>query len=255
MAPTTLIGQPTGHQPLRPQPASMGQPMRMAEMIAGLDGPVYVERVALFDNKQRVKAEKAIKKALQLQVESKGFAFVEVLAECPTHLGLTPRRDREVGQGEDAAGLPAGREEGRRRREPWSPGSIRRPSTRDAGAARSVGGQRRAAAALLHTASRASFGPTTSPSSWPASGGDGAQTAAMLIAAPPSTRASTPPTSRATARSRAAARPTPTCTWPRTRCCRRPRRTRTCWWPSTPPAWPSSARRWRRAASWCTTAP
>ena len=28
----------------------------MAELIAGLDGPVYVERVALFDAKQRVKA-------------------------------------------------------------------------------------------------------------------------------------------------------------------------------------------------------
>ena len=62
----------------------------MAELIAGLDGPVYVERVALFDAKQRVKAAKAIKKAIQLQVEGKGFAFVEVLAECPTHLKMTP---------------------------------------------------------------------------------------------------------------------------------------------------------------------
>jgi 2-oxoisovalerate ferredoxin oxidoreductase beta subunit len=51
---------------------------------------VYVERVALFDAKNRVKAEKAIKKALRLQVEGKGFSFVEVLAECPTHLKLTP---------------------------------------------------------------------------------------------------------------------------------------------------------------------
>ena len=38
-------------------------------MMAGLDGPVYVERVALFDAKNRVKAEKAIKKAIRLQVE------------------------------------------------------------------------------------------------------------------------------------------------------------------------------------------
>jgi hypothetical protein len=44
----------------------MGQPMKMAELIAGLDGPVYVERVALFDAKQRNRAKKAIKKALQL---------------------------------------------------------------------------------------------------------------------------------------------------------------------------------------------
>ena len=53
----------------------------MAELIAGLDGPVYVERVALYDNKQRTRAKKAIKKALKLQAENKGLTFVEVLAE------------------------------------------------------------------------------------------------------------------------------------------------------------------------------
>jgi 2-oxoisovalerate ferredoxin oxidoreductase beta subunit len=51
---------------------------------------VYVERVALFNAKQRVKAKKAIKKAIRLQVENKGYSFVEVLSECPTHLKLTP---------------------------------------------------------------------------------------------------------------------------------------------------------------------
>ncbi|HEX3530832.1 MAG TPA: Lar family restriction alleviation protein [Thermoanaerobaculia bacterium] len=61
----------------------------MAELIAQLDGPVYVERVALYDGKQRTRAKKAIKKAVQLQVENRGFAFVEVLAECPTHLGMS----------------------------------------------------------------------------------------------------------------------------------------------------------------------
>jgi 2-oxoisovalerate ferredoxin oxidoreductase beta subunit len=49
-----------------------------------------VERVALFDAKQRVRAARAIKKALTIQADRVGFAFVEVLAECPTHLGLTP---------------------------------------------------------------------------------------------------------------------------------------------------------------------
>jgi len=46
--------------------------------------------VALFDNKQRNRAKKAIKKALQLQVDNKGFSLVEILAECPTHLKATP---------------------------------------------------------------------------------------------------------------------------------------------------------------------
>ncbi len=94
MAPTTLMGQKSATSPYG-RNAFMGQPMKMAELIAGLDGPVYVERVALFDAKQRIKAQKAIKKALQLQVENKGFAFVEVLAECPTHLGMTPEQSEK----------------------------------------------------------------------------------------------------------------------------------------------------------------
>jgi 2-oxoisovalerate ferredoxin oxidoreductase beta subunit len=89
MAPTTLMGQKTATSPFG-RDRLMGKPLKMAELIAQLDGPVYVERVALYDAKQRVRAEKAILKALKLQVEGKGFAFVEVLAECPTHLKMTP---------------------------------------------------------------------------------------------------------------------------------------------------------------------
>jgi 2-oxoisovalerate ferredoxin oxidoreductase beta subunit len=89
MAPTTLLGQPTTTTPRGREKVS-GLPMRVAELIAQLDGPVYVERVALFNAKQRVRAKKAIKKAIQLQTENKGYTFVEVLSECPTHLKMTP---------------------------------------------------------------------------------------------------------------------------------------------------------------------
>ncbi|MGZ6970921.1 MAG: thiamine pyrophosphate-dependent enzyme, partial [Thermoanaerobaculia bacterium] len=89
MAPTTLIGQKSATSP-EGRTAMMGQPIKMAELIAGLDGPVYVERVALFDAKQRMKAKKSVLKAVKIQAENRGFAFVEVLAECPTHLGMTP---------------------------------------------------------------------------------------------------------------------------------------------------------------------
>ncbi len=89
MAPTTLMGQksattPTGRERLT------GQPMKVAETMALLDGTVYVERVALYDNKQRMRTKKAIKKALQVQIDNRGVGFVEVLAECPTHLKMTP---------------------------------------------------------------------------------------------------------------------------------------------------------------------
>ena len=89
MAPTTLMGQKTSTSPYG-RDRFTGAPMKVAELMATLDGPIYVERVALFDAKRRVKAEKAIKKGIRLQVENKGFSFVEVLAECPTHLKMTP---------------------------------------------------------------------------------------------------------------------------------------------------------------------
>ena len=89
MAPTTLMGQSSSTSPTG-RNISNGQPMKMAEIIAGLDGPIYVERVALYDAKQRIRAKKAIQKALRLQVEGRGYSFIEVLAECPTHLKMSP---------------------------------------------------------------------------------------------------------------------------------------------------------------------
>ncbi len=89
MAPTTLMGQSSSTSPYGRQQIN-GQPIRMAELIAQLDGPVYVERVALFSAVERKKAKKAIKKALQHQIDGRGYSFVEVLAECPTHLKMNP---------------------------------------------------------------------------------------------------------------------------------------------------------------------
>ncbi len=90
MAPTTLMGQATTTSPAG-RGRIEGEPLKVAELMAGLDGPIYVERVALFDAKQRVRAKKAIKRAVSLQVENKGFALVEVLSECPVHLKMTPQ--------------------------------------------------------------------------------------------------------------------------------------------------------------------
>jgi 2-oxoisovalerate ferredoxin oxidoreductase beta subunit len=89
MAPTTLAGMKTTTTPTG-RTRLTGEPLKMAEIVGAMDGPVYVERCALFDNKQRVRAQKAIKKALRLQVEDKGLSFVEILSECPTHWKMTP---------------------------------------------------------------------------------------------------------------------------------------------------------------------
>lgn len=89
MAPTTLLGQLTATTP-EGRSRYEGNPLKVAEMIAALDGVAYVERVALFDNPQRNRARRAIKRAIEVQVQHQGFALVEVLAECPVQLGLEP---------------------------------------------------------------------------------------------------------------------------------------------------------------------
>jgi len=94
MAPTTVMGQVTTTSP-EGRNKYNGEPIKMAELIASLDGPVYVERVALYWPAGRKKAARAIKKAVQIQKEGRGYAFVEVLAECPTHLKLTPDKAEE----------------------------------------------------------------------------------------------------------------------------------------------------------------
>lgn len=94
LAPTSLMGQKTSTSPNGRTPA-MGQPLKMAELIAQLDGPVYVERVALFNTRERVKARKAIRKALTNQIEGRGYSFIEIISECPTHLKMNPQQAEE----------------------------------------------------------------------------------------------------------------------------------------------------------------
>lgn len=90
MAPTTLIGQKATTAPDGRTVAHSGMPLRMAEMLATIDGAVFVERVSVHDPANIRKAKKAIKAAFQCQIDGKGFAIVEVLSTCPTNWGITP---------------------------------------------------------------------------------------------------------------------------------------------------------------------
>jgi 2-oxoisovalerate ferredoxin oxidoreductase beta subunit len=107
MAPTTLLGQRSTTTPAG-RSLVQGQPLKMAELIGGLDGPVYVERVALYDNKQRTHARRSIRKALELQVNGTGLAFIEVLSECPLYLGLDPPEAEAWARDRMAAVYPLG---------------------------------------------------------------------------------------------------------------------------------------------------
>jgi len=90
MAPTSLIGQKTTTSPLGRSAEKNGNPIRVSEMLATLDGPAYIERVSVHDVKHVIAAKKAILKAFKNQVEGKGFSMVEVLSTCSTNWGMTP---------------------------------------------------------------------------------------------------------------------------------------------------------------------
>jgi 2-oxoisovalerate ferredoxin oxidoreductase beta subunit len=90
MAPTTLIQQKTMTSPMGRQETYHGNPIRMCELLATLPAPTYIERVAIGEAKHTLKARKAIRKALQNQVEGRGYSFVEVLSPCPTGWKMDP---------------------------------------------------------------------------------------------------------------------------------------------------------------------
>lgn len=90
MAPTTLVGQKATTAPNGRDEKHCGKPIRIAEMLATIDGAKFVERVAVNNPANVRKAKKAIRRAFECQLEGKGFAIVEVLSTCPTNWGLTP---------------------------------------------------------------------------------------------------------------------------------------------------------------------
>ena len=90
MAPTSLINQKTTTSPNGRDPKVNGNPIRMSEMLAVLDGPSYIARVGTFNVKAVMQAKKAIKKAFQNQIEGKGFSLVEVLTNCPSNWKMGP---------------------------------------------------------------------------------------------------------------------------------------------------------------------
>jgi 2-oxoglutarate ferredoxin oxidoreductase subunit beta len=90
MAPTTLPGQVTTSSPLGRDVRLTGHPIRMAELLATLDGPSYIARRSLHNAAHIRKAKKAIRMAFEAQVRGLGFALVELLSTCPTNWGLDP---------------------------------------------------------------------------------------------------------------------------------------------------------------------
>ena len=90
MAPTTLLGQKSTTSPSGRSVWNEGYPLHISEVLSQLEGPVYIERVALGSIKQIVAASKAVKRAIENQARGLGFSLIEVLSPCPTIWKMQP---------------------------------------------------------------------------------------------------------------------------------------------------------------------
>ncbi len=96
MAPTTLLGQQTTTSPYGRDFKTEGYPIKMAEMLATLEGVAYSSRVSLHSPKHINQASKAIQKALEMQINEMGFSVVEMLSTCPTNWRVSPTEALET---------------------------------------------------------------------------------------------------------------------------------------------------------------
>jgi 2-oxoisovalerate ferredoxin oxidoreductase beta subunit len=90
MAPTTPLGGKTTTSPFGRNQWTEGFPLHVCELLASMEAPVYIERVALGSNKQIMQAARVLRKAVENQVKGLGFSLVEVLSPCPTIWKMQP---------------------------------------------------------------------------------------------------------------------------------------------------------------------
>ena len=90
MAPTTLPGMKTTSTPAGRDVELTGFPIRMAELLARLDGTSYAVRRSLHNPAEIRKAKKAIRAAFETQLQGRGFSIVELLSACPVNWNMKP---------------------------------------------------------------------------------------------------------------------------------------------------------------------
>ncbi|MCP4550763.1 MAG: 2-oxoglutarate oxidoreductase [Bacteroidetes bacterium] len=91
MAPTTLLGMKSSTSPYGRDEASMGNPLKITELISQLPGAYFVTRQAVHTPATVRKTKKAIRMAFQNQMDKKGgVSFVEIVSNCNSGWKMTP---------------------------------------------------------------------------------------------------------------------------------------------------------------------
>ena len=91
MAPTTLPGMKTATSPYGREVETMGNPLKITELVAQLPGTYFVTRHAVHTPSAARKAKRAIKKAFQNQLDGKpGLSFIEIVSNCNSGWKMEP---------------------------------------------------------------------------------------------------------------------------------------------------------------------
>ncbi len=95
MAPTTILGMKTSTSPYGRQENLHGNPLKITNLIAQLDGTCYVTRQSVQSSAAVRKTKRAIRKAFENSAQNKGTSFIEVVSSCNSGWKLTPVKANE----------------------------------------------------------------------------------------------------------------------------------------------------------------
>ncbi|MBN2666680.1 MAG: 2-oxoglutarate oxidoreductase [Bacteroidales bacterium] len=90
MAPTTLPGMKSSTSPYGRDVKTMGNPLKITDIVATLPGTCYVTRQSVHSPVNVRRTKKAIRKAFQYQKLNMGTCFVEIVSNCPSGWKMTP---------------------------------------------------------------------------------------------------------------------------------------------------------------------
>ncbi len=92
LSPCTLVGQKATTAIYGRDPGVSGYPVHLAEILATLPAVKYAARFSLHTPKHILQAKKGIAKAIDIQMNDKGYSYIELLSACPTNWGVAPEQ-------------------------------------------------------------------------------------------------------------------------------------------------------------------
>lgn len=90
MAPTTLPNMKSSTSPYGRDCETMGNPLKMTELVAQLPGVSFVTRQAVHTPAHVRRTKKALRKAFDMQEKKMGTTFVEIVSNCNSGWKMTP---------------------------------------------------------------------------------------------------------------------------------------------------------------------